>query len=504
MTDRLHSFTLADMVREQARTLPSATAIVDGDARITFAEMDLVSDRWARWLAGHGVAAGGRVVWFGPGDVRALHALFAAAKLGAALVPLNLRNTAEELSWCLRAAEPALVLTTADTHQRVVEALAESGRTGAAPVIDVSAPGAAPDAADHAAGHGEEARGGDDDESPVLGIFTAAFAGRPRLALLTHRGIVTQSLTLAAYRQVEPGVTRYLASGPMFHVGVFLKLLANYLFGGLTVLAARPRAAELCRLIERERVTSALLFTPTIDEMVVVNADRRFDLSSLKEVPAHPSGPEGEVWYAMTGCPRPDGPGMTGYGQTETYAMVTYEARGPSGAGAFGRPSPVAALRIAGPDGGERPAGEPGEILVRGPQVMAGYAAESPPPDGWHHTGDLGVRHPDGTVDFIGPIQDVIKTGMENVYPLEVELALRRHPAVRDACVIGVPDARWGESVRAVVELIDGTASESAELIEHTRRHIAGYKKPRSIVMVDELPRVGGRVDRDKVREEWG
>jgi len=478
MTDALHSFTLADMVRQQARVLPDATAIVDGDDRHTFADMDRGANRWANWLAARSVGPGDRVAWHGPGDVRTLHLLFAVAKLGATLVPLNLRNTAEETARALETAAPTLILSTTPLDG-ALDAEAEAPAVQAAP-------------------HDEPATD-PDDERPVLGVFTGAFSGDPKLALLTHRGIVTQSLVIAAYRLIEPGATRYLASGPMFHVGVHLKLLANYLFGGLGILAPQPDAATLCRLIEHERVTSALLFTPTIDRMIQANADRRYDLSSLCDVPAEPSDPSDDAWYEMTSCRRAAGP--TGYGQTETYAMVAFEARGPSGTGAFGRPSPVAAVGVSRADGTESAPGEPGEIVVRGPQVMAGYLGE--PVGAQHHTGDLGVLHPDGTFDFIGPIQEVIKTGMENVYPAEVEIALRRHPAVTDACVIGVHDPRWGSSVRAVVE----TAADCTpdELIEHTRQHIAGYKKPRSLIIAPELPRdISGRIDRGAVHQKWG
>ncbi|TDD79253.1 AMP-dependent synthetase [Actinomadura darangshiensis] len=478
MTDVLHSFTLADMVRQQARVLPGTTAIVDGDDRYTFADMDRAANRWANWLAARSVGLGDRVAWHGPGDVRTLHLLFAAAKLGAALVPLNVRNTAEETARALETAAPALVLSTTPLDG-AIDADAQAPAVRAAPADE---PAIDPD-----------------DERPVLGVFTGAFSGRPKLALLTHRGIVTQSLVTAAYRLIEPGATRYLASGPMFHVGVHLKLLANYLFGGLSVLAPHPDAAALCRLIERERVTSALLFTPSIDQMIQANADRRHDLSSLRDVPAQPSDPSDGAWYEMTSCLRASGP--TGYGQTETYAMVSFEARGPSGTGAFGRPSPVAAVGVARPGGIESAPGEPGEITVRGPQIMAGYLGE--PVGIRHRTGDLGVFHPDGTLDFVGPVQEVIKTGMENVYPAEVEIALRRHPAVAEACVIGIPDPQWGSSVRAVVEA--GAECTADELIEHTRRHIASYKKPRSVIFVAKLPRnAAGQVDRGAVHQKWG
>jgi long-chain acyl-CoA synthetase len=492
MSDALHSFTLADAVREQARTLPGEPALVEAEGRTGFAAVDAESSRWAAWLAAHGVRAGGRLAWLGPSDRRLLLAMFGAAKLGAATVPLNWRCTVEELAFTIDHAEPALLLGAGDELERARGAAAEGIQ-----VLDAGEAEAEVEATEPDDPHGDR-----DDEAAVLGIYTAAFSGRPRLALLSHRAIVTQSLVLGAYRVVSPVNEVYLASGPMFHVGVLLKLFATFLFGGRNVLSPSMDAVELCRLIEANRVTAAFLFTPTIDQIVAANAERRWDLSSLRDVPGRPSEEHLEAWQEMTSWRPPQGAGVVGYGQTETYAMVTLEARGPATEARFGRPTPVAAIRILDPDGAEQPVGEAGEIAVRGPQVMLGYA------DGgsgdWHRTGDLGVRLADGGVDFLGPIQEIVKTGMENVYPAEVEAVLRRHAAVAEVCVIGVESARWGEAVRAVVELEpDGDCGEE-ELVDLVRSHIAGYKKPRSIVFLEALPRAGGGVDRAEVKREWG
>jgi long-chain acyl-CoA synthetase len=183
--------------------------------------------------------------------------------------------------------------------------------------------------------------------------------------------------------------------------------------------------------------------------------------------------------------------------------MVTFEGRPPRGIGPFGRTSPAVALRIVDPDGTEVGPGEIGEIVLRGPQVMAGYFELEPlDPDGWRRTGDLGRRETDGTITFLGPNQDMIKSAMENIYPVEVENAIRQHPAVKDVCVVGVPDAEWGQTVRAVVEVAPGSeAPTEDEVVEFARSRIASYKKPRSVVFVPELPRANGFVDRAAVKD---
>jgi long-chain acyl-CoA synthetase len=183
--------------------------------------------------------------------------------------------------------------------------------------------------------------------------------------------------------------------------------------------------------------------------------------------------------------------------------MVTFEYRPPAPIGTFGRTSPVVALRVVNEAGAELPVGEVGEIVVRGPQVMTGYLDEPPmDPNGWRHTGDLGRREVDGSISFIGPNQDMIKTAMENVYPAEVEAVLREHPDLTEACVFGIPDPEWGQSVRAVVE--SAGSPEPADIIEYVRKRIASYKKPKSVIVVDQLPRAEFRVDRAAVKEQHG
>src|SRR5262249_28862376 len=198
-----------------------------------------------------------------------------------------------------------------------------------------------------------------------------------------------------------------------FHIATLMTTLATYLFGGANVFTPRVDAEELCRVIEAERCTGAFLMPPTIDQILELNADGRYDLSSLRAFGGKPE------WNAMITVD--DSPWTTrpaGFGQTEVTGMLTFNALGGACAGNSGRPSPVVAVRIVDPDGDEVPPGETGEIVARGPQVMAGYRNRADETarrqaGGWHHTGDLGRRETDGSLSFVGPKRRIVKSAAE-------------------------------------------------------------------------------------------
>jgi acyl-CoA synthetase (AMP-forming)/AMP-acid ligase II len=244
---------------------------------------------------------------------------------------------------------------------------------------------------------------------------------------------------------------------------------------------------------------------PTIDQIVELNADGSYDLSSLRTFGGKPE------WNAMITVD--DSPWATrpaGFGQTEVTGMLSFNALGGESTGNAGRPGPLSAVRILDPDGAEVAPGEIGEIVARGPIVMSGY--RNRPEEtarrqagGWHHTGDLGRREADGSLSFVGPKGRLIKSAAENVYPAEVEAALNDHAAVRESAIIGVPDPTWSQSVVAVVVLHDDQSATEAELIDHVRSRIASYKKPKRIVFRDEpLPRLGWPIDYDALDAAYG
>jgi long-chain acyl-CoA synthetase len=480
--DLLHALTLGDVLRENRRSYPQRTALVDGDLRLTWPEFDDRVNQLANALRTDAdVGEGDRILWLGQNSFRVLEGLLAAAKLGAVFCPANWRQSAEIGDSVAAARE-----------------LATSGNEGLWLQHD-----------------GDEyesvlASGANDDPDliidpalPVLQLYTAAFTGRPNGALLSHWAVLVQDLVMGNLQRVDSEYV-YLNSGPLFHVATFMTTLATFHFGGTNVFTRRVDAEELCRLIAAERCTGAFVMGPTIGQMLEVNQDGRYDLSSLRTFPGKPE------WNAMvTVDDSPWARKPAGFGQTEVMGMLTLNAWGGDAAGSSGRTSPMALVRIVDPDGNEVPPGDVGEIVARGPTVMNGYlhrdelnaqrlAGE------WHHTNDLGRREADGSLTWIGPKTRLIKSAAENIYPAEVEGALQKHPAVQEAAVIGVADKTWGQSVKAIVVLRQGAEATEDDLIEHCKKLIASYKKPKAVEFTDKLPRDGFAIDYGSLDERFG
>ncbi len=486
--------TLPDVLAQHARSRPDGVAAVCGDVRLRWPELDMRARRLAGALAGAGTGRGDRVVWAAQGCHRVLEALLACGYLGAVFCPVNWRQTSDELVFVLDDASPRVVFWQEAEIGATVRAARQASAgdatwvchddggyerflAAAEPVADVRA----------------------EPSDGVLMIYTSAFSGRPNGAVLSHRAVLAQDLVITHVNGVE-STDVFLNSGPLFHLGTLMRTFATFHLGGTNVFVARVEPHELCRLIEEERCTAAFLMPPTMAQMVEANRDRRYDLTSLRSA----GGPPGwEAMVTIDPSPRPAG----GTGQTEVMGLVTFQVFG--GAGAHGRPSPMAQVRIHDDGDRECAPGEVGEIVVRGPVVCNGYhnrpelnAAKQR--NGWWHTGDLGRVEPDGSVTFIGPKARMIKSAAENIYPAEVEACLAAHPAVREAAVIGVPDAVWAQSVKAIVAVREGMTVTPDELIQHCRERIASYKKPRLVEFVDALPRQGYTVDYDALDDRFG
>ncbi|RJL26629.1 AMP-binding protein [Bailinhaonella thermotolerans] len=488
----IHRLTLSDVLAEHRRSRPHETAVVDGSVRLTYPQLDTRVTKLANALAAQGVGPGDRVLWLGQNSYRVLELLLAAARLGAVFCPANWRQSADELAYVLDDLGPRVV---AFEPSDAVAGARES-RTAAHWVEDYEA--------FVAGGSDAEVPDDKDDRDPVLALYTAAFDGRPNAALLSHEALIAHSAALLQVRQVEPGFT-FLNCGPLFHVGTMMFCLTTFLSGGKNVFTPAFDAEEVCRLIDAERCTQAFLFGQMIDALVAANAGGKYDLSSLRFV-SH--SPEWDAMITVDDSPWCSSK-MGGYGQTEVGGMLTFLGLAPGAAGYAGRPSPFVQVRLLDAEGREVPDGEVGEICARGKSLFSGYhdrpelnARKSA--GGWHHTGDLGRREPDGTLTFIGPKLRMIKSGNENIYPAEVERALKTHPAVADAAVIGVPDERWKQAVKAIVVLAEGRTATAEEIVEHVRGAIASYKKPRHVEFAGELPKKGFTPDYDALDARYG
>ncbi len=496
---RMHG--LGDVLREHCRSRPAMTAVVDGEFRLTWPQLNQRVNQLANYLLANGLAEDGRVLWLGQNSFRLLECMLAVAKIGATVCPINWRMSAGEVAAVIDDFTPQLVIwqqqDLADTANQARDHakhrahwIAHDGDDADSYEALLSLHSATdPDLAVHS-------------DTPVVAMYTAAFDGKPNAALLSQSAMLYQSLMIAyGYSITEQSSN--LNSGPLFHLGTMLATLATFTFGGKNVFIARVDAEAMLKLIEAEAVTHAFVAQPTLLQIREINKAGKYDTSSLW------SSPEAPEWSSPLCMPKdsPFAQQARVYGQTEVMGFTTF---GFLGGGGAGRVSPLAQLRIVDNDGNELPPGESGEIEVRGIQVMSGYYQrddenERRNHNGWHRTRDLGKRLDDGSVAFVGPKTTMIKSGVENIYPAEVEACIAQHSAVAQACVIGVPDPKWEQNVKALVVLKPGENLSAEALIEHCRQNMASYKKPKIVEFVTELPRApDGQLDRKKADAMFG
>ncbi len=501
--------TLADLLRSYARSRGDALCLGAGDVRLSWRETDMRVNRCANALASAGVGPGERVLWLGQNSFRIQELLLACAKLGASFCPANWRQQPDELAFVIDDLEPRVVVGQEAEVGPAIAAARERSKAGAAArwlVHDVEGRADSYEAF-VAAGSPDDPEADGSADDPLLLVYTAAFSGRPNAAMLSSRALIAQGLLMAPWQGIDADSV-FLNSGPLFHIGTFMPNLSAFATGGANVFVARAVGEDLCHAIADFGCTAGFVIGPMVDGIVEANADGRYDLSTFR---GHRGNPAFDSMVSPD--PSPWGRNAGGYGQTEVMGMATFNLlAGPrpgDGIGTHGRPSPLVQVRVVDEADAEVAPGDVGEIVVRGATVMNGYWNR---PDlnaersrgGWHHTNDLGRFEVDGTFTFIAPKGRMLKSAAENIYPAEVENAIRSHPGVADCAVIGVPDDVWVQSVTAIVVAADGHELDATAVIEWCRSRIASYKKPRTVEFVDDLPRTGFMVDYDALDEQFG
>jgi long-chain acyl-CoA synthetase len=503
----LHDLTLGDVLREHRRSRPLQGAVVCGDFRATYPQLDARVNQLANALRDAGAVPGDRVLWLGQNCHRVIEGLLGCAKIGAVFVPANWRQSPDELVSLLDDVAPQVVIWQQEEIGDAVIA-ARQRWAGTARWLQHDGEGTGEDTYEGflAAAAADDPGAAVDPASPVIALYTAAFGGRPNGSLLSHDAVLSQALMVALVQRIGED-TVYLNSGPMFHMATLMTTFATFHMGGNNVMARRTDGEAICRLIEAEHCNYGFVMGPTATEIMEVNKDGKYDLSSLRTFGGSPA------WNAMVQVDDSLwGTHPAGYGQTEATGMLTFNALGIGGRGTSGRPSPWVQVRIVDPEGDDVADGETGEIVARGRVINVGYH-DRPEVNaertrgGWWHTSDLGKREADGTITFVAPLTRIVKSAAENIYPAEVEACLSKHPGVKEAAIIGLPDPKWTQKVCAVVVRAEGPEGEAltAEvLIEHCRSLIASYKKPSVVEFVDQLPKKGWAIDYDALDQRFG
>jgi fatty-acyl-CoA synthase len=484
---------LSEHLAHRARWTPGKAALRFEDRVLSYADLERAVSAGTPWLRSQGVGAGDRVAFLGPNCPELIEVLYACARLGAICVPLNVRMPAAELRAFAEQARPRLLVaeqTFGDVAMAIAPEAAAIFRIGSDDLITAGRVPPDPER---------------DPAAPVLVAFTSGTTGRPKGAVFTH-----QNLLLGALKAItDDALTaqdEVLAAVPLFHVAGLLSLTLPSLWAGATVTIHRQfDPGRVLADLQRHRVTR-FMTTPVMTRALAAHSVwAAADLSSLTTVYTGSTGirrPDVEPWWVK------NVPIVQGYGMTEAPGIVvTPGGAPPEKALAGGKPALFQQVRVVDVTGHDMPAGQPGEIWTRGPTMMTGYwenteANRNAFHGGWFRTGDVGVFDEDGYLRVVDRLKDVIVVGTSNVYPSDLEAVLADCPQVRDAAVIGGPDAELGEIPIACVVPADNAKLTAERVLALFPGRLAAYKQPRQVIFLESLPRnATGKVQKAMLRE---
>ena len=510
---------LHDVLDYQARERPTAEFAVYGDQRLTYRDALLEVHPLAHALVGAGLQIGDRVAILSKNRLEVLLLYFAASKVGVVPVPLNYRLAPPEWSYILGDAQARLIIAAEEYLPAIASTQGELTHVEQYIALTEHPPGGwrayLPWIASHATTAPECPI---TDDLDVYQMYTSGTTGRPKGAFLTHRA-VTAHLAQATLALGHRAGERCLLVVPLYHAaGAFASFLAIY-WGGSLFVQQDFIPAEVVRALSDGQINWTVLVPAMIQACLVAVPDveaQGYEALRLMGYGASPIA-ESTLRRAMTvfQCDF-----IQGYGMTETTSGLTYLLPAdhqralrekPALLLSAGRPLPGTEVRIVDAQDRPVPVGAVGEVVARGPQLMRGYwhqpeASAEALRGGWMHTGDAGRLDDEGYLYIHDRLTDMIVSGGENVYPHRVEQVLFQHPTVADTAVIGVPDAQWGETVKAIVVVRPGMTATAEELITFCRGELGGFERPRSVEFVAELPRnPSGKVLKWVLREAyWG
>ncbi len=497
------------VLEHHARRSPEKALAVFGDETVTYQQMVDRSAALAGGLQARGVGSGDVVALLSYNSIEFLETIFAANHLGAIAMPINWRLAAAELRFILEHSQARTLVC----DVAFVDLANDATRTMEGGLVRVCVSG------DDTNGWERFADlGGDADPAPraIVGgddihrlMYTSGTTGRPKGVMLTHANLAWKNyahITEFAFSSDDLG----LACGPLYHVGALDLTTTSLIAAGATTIIHRTfDAADVVDEIERSRVTTVWLAPAMVNAIMALADIEQRDLSSVRVVI---NGGEKMPIPLIERIQRtfPSAWFADAYGLTETVSGDTFLDRDSivTKLGSVGHPCLYLELDLWDERGAPVPAGERGEVVLRGPKVFKGYWRD---PDatavafagGWFHTGDVGVRDDDGYLFIVDRLKDMIVSGGENIAGSEVERVLYEHESVLEAAVVGRVDDRWGEVPVAFVAVRPGASATSDELVEHCRGRLAKFKVPKAVTFVDALPRnPSGKVLKRELRAQ--
>lgn len=485
---------MQDWLQARAQASPDKRAIIEQISptytnRISFANLNRRVDEMCQQMTLAGIKPGQHVAMWMMNSTLAVVPFFAAMRLGLVFVPLNSRLTVDEIDFQLNQADVDWLLPYGTTD--ILAELRDKGHKLANinHKIKKKRVTVTPQEIDF--------------DKPFLIVHTSGTSGKAKGATLSY-GNVFYSAMASAYRIGHLPDDKWLCVLPLFHVGGLSILIRAVLYGITVDLREKFEVETINHALSHEDITLVSL-VPTMLYRLLENRSGDWN-PKLRLVLLGGAAATPEL---MARCIAENIPIATTYGLSEAASQVATTLPGDAvrKPGTVGKALMFTELKIVDENGNPQKSGDYGEILVKGQTVMQAYYNNSDATaktivDGWLHTGDIGYLDEEGDLFLVQRRSDLIVTGGENVYPVEVEAVLRQHPAIKDLAVVGIPDAEWGQKVAAAIVIAEGETLNDTDIEKYSREHLAGYKIPRLIRFVDDLPLTGsGKIQRNAVRE---
>jgi long-chain acyl-CoA synthetase len=505
---------LGDIIALNALREPGRLAVIDGEREISYAELHESATKLANALLGI-AAPGDRIAILSQNRVEFIECYYGVPAAGMALTFLNYRLHPKEWAWILNDAGAVALVVERDFLDQIQPVLADVPSLATLVVVGGDGGEGTVDYHDFVGSAAATAPPVtvDGDDTAWL-IYTSGTTGFPKGAMLTHRNLVTAVTESVIEYQPQPD-ERNLLAFPLCHVSGYTVPLIQ-LRGGLMVLMRAYEPEQFMQLVERHGITSSAMAPTMLNFLLQHPRIDEFDLSTLRNLGYGAAAMPVEVLKAAIERFGPivySGFGMTELGGNVLVHSKEAHIRAINGEehllAACGTPMCLAVVKVVDEQGQECPPGVVGEIVIRAEQVLKGYwnneeGTKKAMEGGWFHTGDMARRDEEGFFYIVDRMKDMIITGGENVYSREVEEVVYTHPAVSEAAVIGLPDPTWGENVTAVVVLRPGAEATEAEIIAVCRDRLAGYKKPKKVLFIDELPKnVSGKILKRELRDRF-
>lgn len=509
---------LGEMMARNARKFPDQEALIHGETRLTYTQLNARINRLAHALMDLGIKKGEKVSILAFNCNQFMETYFALAKMGGVAVPINFRLHPEEMTYIINQSD-AKALITSEAFVDVANGIKKD----------------LPQVKDYISISDKPVKGMlhfeswidkypdkeplilVDEDDPLFIMYTAGTTGRPKGAVITHKNEIVLWMLGTAWVLTEPDMTdlwhfRAFGAPPIFHLASFGFCQFMFFLGATVVLPTEVfDPVYIMQTIEKERI-NALVLVPAMTNFVLIVPDLdKYDTRSLKVW-----GSSGAILPVETRRQIkkyfPNVKIFDMFGQTEMSALISgllpSESEGRETS--VGKILPFNEIRVVDASDNDVPVGQVGEAVYRGATVMKEYyknpeATKEAMRGGWFHGGDLVRMDKEGYIYIVDRVKDMIISGGENIYPAEVETALASHPKIMEAAVIGVHDKDWGESVKAIVVPKPGEQLTEKEVIDYCKQHLASYKKPKSVDFIEALPRNAmGKVMKIELRQKYG